>query len=258
MIGKPFAGTVTEAETHARAQERTALVRVLQQIYSPSTRWLCDKLQSGALGALREAYSVICWPRGLNYYKRNPWAGQLRANDRWILDGPATNATAHHINNLTYAAQAVEGDAFAIASVRGELYRSKAIPSYDTSCIEIITGGHTTVPLCHPRPASSPPSAVDLSLRNGSRSGKPPADTVRSLQGRLGKVLCNPDPATPSGHGSADLAVVKGEDKPAVRPARAPRSSWPLTWPRVEPGIIPCRPGHTYTPPWAVPSAIQG
>ncbi|HUT21295.1 MAG TPA: Gfo/Idh/MocA family oxidoreductase, partial [Anaerolineae bacterium] len=145
VIEKPVAGTIQEVQRIAMAEQRTGRWCAVgyQQIYSPSVQWLRAKLRSGALGALVEARSVISWPRPLSYYERNAWAGQLRSNGRWTLDGPATNATAHFINNLTYLAQAAEENDFAIASVRAELYRSKAIPSYDTSCIEMVTARGT-------------------------------------------------------------------------------------------------------------------
>ncbi len=254
VIEKPVAGTVQEAESIAKAEERTGRWCAVgyQQIYSPSTRWLCDKLQSGALGALREAYSVICWPRGLNYYKRNPWAGQLRANDRWILDGPATNATAHHINNLTYAAQAVEGDAFAIASVRGELYRSKAIPSYDTSCIEIITARGTR--LCHYVTHACVESTEPQSIfhcENGSAFWYRPTDTVTiTYKDGSEESYSNPDPGNIHPDMFAQISrVVKGEDKAVLcgLPEASPHVlAIDLAFESSR-GIIPVAPEHTYT-----------
>jgi hypothetical protein len=61
----------------------------------------------------------------------------LRHGDRWVLDGPATNATAHYLTNMLYLAAAQGDETTSVSSVRGELYRAKPIPSYDTSCIEV-------------------------------------------------------------------------------------------------------------------------
>jgi predicted dehydrogenase len=140
-LEKPVAGTIQEVESIRRCIERTGRWCAVgyQAIYSPTIQWLRKKVLDGAFGALREVRSLILWPRALSYYERNAWAGQLRSNEGWILDGPATNATAHFINHMTYMAQASEGADFAIRSVRAELYRSKPIQTYDTSSIEIVT-----------------------------------------------------------------------------------------------------------------------
>ncbi len=217
VIEKPVAGTVQEVQRIADAERRTGHWCAVgyQQIYSPSVQWLRGKLMSGALGTLREAHSVISWPRALSYYERNAWAGQLRSNDRWILDGPATNATAHFVNNLTYLTQAVEGDAFRIESVRAELYRSKHIPSYDTSCIEIITGKGTR--LYHYVTHSSVDSIEPQSIFHGdlgSAFWERPGDSVTiTYKDGSREVFTNPDPAGVHPGVFAQVArVLHGED----------------------------------------------
>jgi len=141
LVEKPISATVQEARALREAQVRTGRWCAVgfQFIYSPTIQWLREQLASGRLGALRQARAVIGWPRGARYYGRNPWAGRLRQGGAWVLDGPATNATAHHLENMLYLAAAQEGGA--IASVRAELYRAGPIASYDTSCIEVLTEG---------------------------------------------------------------------------------------------------------------------
>jgi len=138
-VEKPLAGTVQDvAHISAVAQRADRWVTVgYQWIHSPTTRWLCERLRSGRLGRIQEARTVISWPRASSYYGRNAWAGQLRSSGKWILDGPATNATAHYMTNLLYLVSQANDAPAEIASVRGEMYRAKPIPSYDTSCIEM-------------------------------------------------------------------------------------------------------------------------
>lgn len=138
LVEKPVAATIQEVLSLREAERRSGRWCAVgyQWIYSPTIQWLRARLQSGRLGAVREARAAIGWPRGDTYYARNRWAGQLRDGEGWVLDGPATNATAHYLTNLVYLAAAQSG-APRIASVRGELYRAREIPSYDTSCIEI-------------------------------------------------------------------------------------------------------------------------
>ena len=103
-------------------------------------QWLRQRLASGELGQIRQAKTRIGWPRADRYYARNPWAGQLRIGDRWVLDGPATNATAHYMTNMLYLCAADSADT-RILRVRGELYRARNIESYDTSAIEVHLAG---------------------------------------------------------------------------------------------------------------------
>lgn len=139
LIEKPVAGTVQEVARLREVEKSTVRWCAVgyQWIYTPTLRWIKDKLASGRLGALREGRTMIGWPRASSYYARNGWAGQLRDNDRWILDGPATNGTSHYLTNMLYLAMAQQGAGAEVASVRAELYRAKPIPSYDTSCIEV-------------------------------------------------------------------------------------------------------------------------
>ena len=143
VIEKPVAGTVQELSSLQEAECRTGRWCAVgyQHIYSPTIQWLREKVRDGRLGAILEARSMIGWPRSTTYYERNPWAGQLRDGDSWVLDGPATNATAHYMTDMLYLMAAQQGDASTVSSVRAELYRAKPIPSYDTSCIEVRMAG---------------------------------------------------------------------------------------------------------------------
>jgi predicted dehydrogenase len=139
LIEKPVAGTVQEVASIAAAERRSGQWCGVgyQWLHSPAMQHIKSVLDSGALGSLREGRSVIGWPRPYSYYARNPWAGQLWANNRWILDGPLTNAVAHYLVNMTYLAGVRRGGGVSVAAVRGEYYRAKPIPSYDTSAVEV-------------------------------------------------------------------------------------------------------------------------
>jgi len=141
LIEKPAAGTIQEVRSIAQAEKHTGkwCGVAFQHIFTPTIQWFAEVLRSGKLGKLIEARSLVSWPRDLDYYSRNSWAGQLKSAGRWTLDGPATNATAHYLSHMTYLASQQSGGVFELDSVRAELYRAKDIPSYDTSCIEIIT-----------------------------------------------------------------------------------------------------------------------
>ena len=140
LVEKPVAATVQEVEAMAEAARRADRWCAVdyQWIYSPTIQWLRERLGGERLGALREARSTIAWPRAASYYARNGWAGRVTVDERWVLDGPATNATAHYMTNMLYLAGAHFGGDRGIARVRAELYHAKSIASYDTSCIEVV------------------------------------------------------------------------------------------------------------------------
>jgi predicted dehydrogenase len=140
MIEKPVAGTLQEATRLQEVERRTGRWCAVdyQWLHSPTARWIVSRLVAGSLGRVREARGMISWPRDSAYYARNAWAGQLRHGDRWILDGPATNATAHYLTQMLYYVAAQQRRPIAIEAVRAELYRAKPIPSYDTSCLEVL------------------------------------------------------------------------------------------------------------------------
>ncbi len=219
VIEKPAAGTIQEVERMAAAVQRTGRWCGVgyQQIYSPSIQWLRSKILDGSLGRLVEARSVICWPRPLSYYERNAWAGKLRSNDRWILDGPATNATAHFINHMTYLTQASEGDDFAIRTVRAELYRAKPIETYDTSSIEIITERGTRLYhyVTHSCVGSIEPTSV-FECEKGTVYWERSGDSLR-VEYRDGsrEEFQNPDPAYVHAGFLAQIARVAAGEEPA-------------------------------------------
>lgn len=139
LVEKPAAATVQDVARMREAKRRTGRWCAVgyQFMSSPVTQWMVDRLTDGALGRLTEVRVRISWPRPASYYERNVWAGQLRRPDgAWVLDGPATNATAHYLTQALYWAALGQVEPNPIAEVRAELYRAKPIASYDTACIE--------------------------------------------------------------------------------------------------------------------------
>jgi len=88
---------------------------------------------------------VANWPRYDAYYRRAAWAGQLVQRGRPVFDGPATNALAHLIHSAMYFG-GTERTGFARpVSMQGEMYRVRAIPSYDLMCLRANLASGATV-----------------------------------------------------------------------------------------------------------------
>ena len=89
----------------------------------------------GALGDIQGSRVHGCSPRSAGYYARTPWAGKMIFDGKPVFDGPATNALSHWLHNIIYLA-AKRGEEFDRPTViEAELYRARAIESYDTICL---------------------------------------------------------------------------------------------------------------------------
>lgn len=108
-------------------------------IWSSDINFLKDRIVAGKLGQIRSVTIRAGWPRRDYYYARNTWAGKLRSDGNWVLDGPATNALAHQTNNLLYLGSPAAGRFATPTSVRAELYAARDIESHDTAAVEIQT-----------------------------------------------------------------------------------------------------------------------
>jgi len=143
---KPVAATVQDVDAMiaARDQAQKLVLIGYQEIYSPSIQKIKNYMVAGNLGKVKSVKVKGGWPRGNEYYTRNAWAGKIRLNDTWVLDGPANNAMAHYINNMLYVAAADPDFSAVPKKVSAELYHANEIETYDTVAlkVELETGAH--------------------------------------------------------------------------------------------------------------------
>lgn len=122
----------------ARRQSGRLVAIGYQWSFSDAVLALKQDILSGRLGAPRRLRTIVLWPRALDYYGRNAWAGRLRdAQGRWVLDSPVNNATAHYLHNMLFLTgrsldRSLEPDA-----LTAELYRANAIETYDTAALRL-------------------------------------------------------------------------------------------------------------------------
>ena len=140
VLEKPPAATVQDVDAMLAALERTGRTCQVgfQSQSNPTVRELKQAICQGRLGRITEAVVKVRWVRGDDYYERNPWAGKLTLEGRWILDGTINNPMAHYLFNALYYVSMEWGQAAAPQSVRAELYRGHEIESEDTSCLEVV------------------------------------------------------------------------------------------------------------------------
>lgn len=146
-VEKPLAATVQEAASIHEAEVETGKFAAVgyQTMYQPETRRIKQYLLDGRIGRVHTLKTYGFWPRNLEYYQRNNWAGQLKNGSAWVLDSPFNNALAHYLNLLSfYAGQAFAKPA-AIASVQAGLFHAKPITSADTAWIKAVTADGKTL-----------------------------------------------------------------------------------------------------------------
>jgi len=140
-VEKPPVATVQELD----ALNTAALVAGLpvavcfNSLFSFRAQQLKAELVAGKYGKIERVKSLGAWARTDVYFSRNEWAGALKKDERWVLDGDINNPLAHVVcNGLFFAGH----DQLSLANpvtVQAELYRANPIESEDTSAIRIQT-----------------------------------------------------------------------------------------------------------------------
>lgn len=147
-LEKPAAPTVQEVDRIIDVMQRCGQFCLVgfHAVHSDDIRFIKDRVIAGRLGRVQRLTCWANWPRGEAYYSRSDWLGRLRAGERWVLDGPATNALAHQITNMLLLASDQPNRLALPASVRGELYAAGPITGHDTAALQILTtAGQTAI-----------------------------------------------------------------------------------------------------------------
>jgi predicted dehydrogenase len=169
MLEKPPVPLIQQVEELIRLDEAGRVCVNFQWVGSNCVQRLKKLVVDGTLGAIRDIRVSGCWPRGDGYYSRAPWAGRLTVDGSAAFDGPATNALAHQIHNIMYLAGPT-AQAFAVpVEVEGELYRARAIESYDVAGIRgrFGSGARFAVAVAHPC-ADELPFKIEVRGEHGS------------------------------------------------------------------------------------------
>ena len=142
LCEKPLAATPEEARQMREAERKTGRFIAIGYDWSfaDAIQRLKTDIRGGKFGRPLQFKTVVCWPRGEDYYGRNDWAGRQRAPDgRWVLDSPVNNATSHHLHNMLYLLGPNRETAAAPAEMTAELYRAHAIDNFDTAALRLRT-----------------------------------------------------------------------------------------------------------------------
>lgn len=138
LCEKPLAGSLEDGRTMLQAAESSpAFVGIgYQWSFSQAVQSLKRDILAGVLGRPIQFKSLVFFPRSLQYFRRNDWAGRLRTDDgQGVYDSPANNAAAHYLHNMFYLLGPTRETSAMPATVEAELYRANPIENYDTAVI---------------------------------------------------------------------------------------------------------------------------
>ncbi len=138
---KPPAATIQEVNAMTAAAERCGKRCIIhfQGCWSGSFLRLRKLICRGELGRIRAVRAAGRWLRADTYYGRNAWAGKMRDQGRWVLDGTINNPFSHLVNAALHLASADPDRPAMPKRVRAELYHCRDIGGEDTSCLAIET-----------------------------------------------------------------------------------------------------------------------
>ncbi len=141
FLEKPPVATIQELDELTKyVSKKGRRVPVgFQYLHSTIVQELKKRIVEGRYGQVKQVRGMAGWPRFDTYYSRSEWAGKLRMNGGWILDGTINNPLAHMLADELYLASAKPGVMAEPVSVEAELYHGHNIESEDTSSLRVIT-----------------------------------------------------------------------------------------------------------------------
>lgn len=203
LCEKPLAATIQDAETMAGISEKGKkfLAVGYQWSFSDAIQNLKRDVMLGLFGRPKRLKSMVLWPRNLQYYTRNNWAGRKQSETGdWILDSPINNAAAHYLHNMFYIlGNKIDSSALPI-NVVAEFYRANNIENFDTAALRCQTQSGVEILLytSHAVPSYKGPiicyefeNAVVHYETNGYGENNPPI--VAQANGKIIKNYGSPD-----------------------------------------------------------------
>ncbi|MEX0332427.1 MAG: Gfo/Idh/MocA family protein [Puniceicoccaceae bacterium] len=138
-LEKPPVATVQELDSLQALAEETGkpIAICFNSLFAHIVQNLKKELVAGRYGRVRQVKGSAAWIRTSAYFDRNNWAGCLKKDGDWILDGDINNPLAHVLCNNLFFAASEHHKLAQPASIEAELYRCNNIESEDTSCLRI-------------------------------------------------------------------------------------------------------------------------
>lgn len=143
LCEKPLCSTYQDSLRLLEAERNSGKIVGIgfQLSFSNAVQEMKKDIISGKLGQPRLLKALLLLPRGEQYYKRNSWAGRIKANNGgWVLDSPVSNSCAHQLHNMLYILGQTRETSVRPVTITAELYRAcPDIENYDTAALRCVT-----------------------------------------------------------------------------------------------------------------------
>jgi predicted dehydrogenase len=140
LCEKPLAATVRDARRIAAAEKLADRFVAIgyQWSFSNAIQQLKQDVRAGLFGKPLRLKSIVLFPRGIDYFSRNDWAGKIKTSSgEPVFDSPANNAAAHYLHNMFYLLGSSRQTSAMPLTVQAELYRANEIENYDTAVMRV-------------------------------------------------------------------------------------------------------------------------
>ena len=106
ILEKPPVATIQDLDelTKYASMHGRMVPIAFQYLYSSIIQQLKKQIVEGLYGPVKRVRGMAGWPRFDTYYNRTEWAGKLRINGDWVLDGTINNPLAHMLSDELYLA----------------------------------------------------------------------------------------------------------------------------------------------------------
>jgi predicted dehydrogenase len=124
----------------ARAAGKVAAVQ-MQHVGRKSMLDLRERIAAGAIGELRVVRVASVWARSEAYYSRTGWAGRMKVDGKWCVDGALYNQCSHYLYQaLTLARPGELPGAAEAMDVTAEIYKFHDAPTLEAGDTAFIVG----------------------------------------------------------------------------------------------------------------------
>lgn len=138
LLEKPPAALIQDVDRLIEANERTGKLCIVNFSFVSLSAFqkMNDWIVSGKIGKVKAVKGLGLWQRTEKYYNRTPWAGKLKVNGHYVLDGTIMNPFSHQLNLLMRMASLPALGGVPV-EVQAELYRANDIEGEDISSIRV-------------------------------------------------------------------------------------------------------------------------
>jgi predicted dehydrogenase len=142
LVEKPMAPHPDDCEAMIASQRASGKVGAVQMqaVGRSSMTGLRRAIQEGGIGRIREVFLSSLWWRTDDYYARIPWAGRMKVDGAWCVDGALYNQCVHYVNQmLTLVSPGELPSVSRVKNVKCAMYKFHDAPQLEAGDTAFIT-----------------------------------------------------------------------------------------------------------------------